>query len=178
MNHIAIPAHSLMNEAEFIFGVATSSFQIEGARHSREICIWDTFFDQPRNVPVTDMGWVISPEAFTTLLVKLHQRYQLPPVYITENGAAMDDVLENGQVQDDDRTAYFHSHLNAVNTAMELGVDIRGYFAWSLMDNFEWSFGYTKRFGLVYVDYASQQRITKQSGLAYRQFLNDRRNRW
>ena len=131
----------------------------------------------PRNVPVTDMGWEISPEAFTTLLVKLHQRYQLPPVYITENGAAMDDVLENGAVQDNDRTAYFHSHLNAVNTAMELGADIRGYFAWSLMDNFEWSFGYTKRFGLVYVDYASQQRIIKQSGLAYRQFLNDRRDR-
>lgn len=131
----------------------------------------------PRNVPVTDMGWEISPEAFTTLLVKLHQRYALPPVYITENGAAMNDVLENGRVQDDDRTAYFHSHLNAVNTAMELGVDIRGYFAWSLMDNFEWSFGYSKRFGLVYVDFSSQQRIIKQSGLAYRQFLVERRGR-
>ncbi len=153
-----------MNEAEFIFGVATSSFQIEGARHSRE--------------PASGTHSAISPGAFTTLLVKLHQRYELPPVYITENGAAMDDVLENGAVKDNDRTAYFHSHLNAVNTSMELGVDIRGYFAWSLMDNFEWSFGYTKRFGLVYVDYASQQRIIKQSGLAYRQFLNDRRDRW
>ena len=125
----------------------------------------------PRDVPVTDMGWEIRPEAFTELLVSLHQRYQLPPVYITENGAAMHDILVNDQVHDDDRVAYFHTHLNAVDEAMRQGVDIRGYFAWSLMDNFEWAFGYSKRFGLVYTDYESGRRIIKQSGFAYKELI-------
>ena len=83
----------------------------------------------------------------------------------------MHDILVNDQVYDDDRVAYFHTHLNAVDEAMRQGVDIRGYFAWSLMDNFEWAFGYSKRFGLVYTDYESGRRIIKQSGFAYKELI-------
>lgn len=123
---------------------------------------------------LTAMGWEIYPQGLTDILVQLHERYQLPPIYITENGAAMHDELKSGSVIDRDRVAYFNSHLHAVEQAMAVGVDIRGYFAWSLMDNFEWAEGYLKRFGIVYVDYHNQQRIIKQSGLAYREFLLSR----
>lgn len=132
---------------------------------------------QEKSLPLTDMGWEIYPQGLKNLLLAYHQQYDLPPVYITENGAAMVDELKDGQVNDWDRLAYLHSHINAVNEAAEQGVDIRGYFAWSLMDNFEWAEGYLKRFGLVYVDYASQQRIVKASGLAYRDMLNRRPSR-
>ncbi|MBU2977755.1 GH1 family beta-glucosidase [Alteromonas sp. C1M14] len=128
----------------------------------------------PNGVPVTAMGWEINPAAFTALLLALHQRYQLPPLYITENGAAMEDRLEQGEIKDDSRIAYYHAHLNAVHHAVVAGVDIKGYFAWSLMDNFEWSLGYTKRFGIVYVDYPTQQRIPKHSAKAYRTLLKTR----
>ena len=86
----------------------------------------------------------------------------------------MNDELIDGKVKDDDRTAYFHSHLNAVDEAMKQGVDIRGYFAWSLMDNFEWALGYSKRFGIVYVDYETQKRTLKQSALAYSKLVKSR----
>ncbi len=130
----------------------------------------------PTDTPLTAMGWEITPDAFTELLVDLHHRYTLPPIYITENGAAMDDELIDGEVLDDDRTDYFHSHLNAVHDAIEKGVDIKGYFAWSLMDNFEWALGYSKRFGIVYVDYETQKRTIKQSGNAYAELVKNRIN--
>ncbi|MFZ8199531.1 GH1 family beta-glucosidase [Alteromonas portus] len=130
----------------------------------------------PSTNKLTAMGWEITPDAFSELLIDLHQRYNLPPIYITENGAAMDDVLCNDEVIDDERTAYFHTHLNAVNEAIEKGVDIRGYFAWSLMDNFEWALGYSKRFGIVYVDYETQKRTLKQSALAYSKLVKSRIN--
>ncbi len=123
------------------------------------------------DAPKTDIGWEIYPQAFTDLLLSLHQLYQLPPIYITENGAAMDDQLAQGQVQDLDRVSYYQQHLLALDTAMRQGVRVDGYFAWSLMDNFEWAEGYLKRFGIVYVDYQSQQRVIKQSGLAYRDLI-------
>ncbi len=133
-------------------------------------------FEQlPPPAPLTDIGWEIYPEAFTSLLRDLDARYTLPPIYITENGAAMADVIENGQVNDQDRVEYYQDHLNAVNNAIEHGVNVQGYFAWSLMDNFEWAEGYLKRFGIVYVDYESQTRTIKQSGLNYRDLINSRR---
>ncbi|WP_246840560.1 GH1 family beta-glucosidase [Lacimicrobium sp. SS2-24] len=121
--------------------------------------------------PLTDMGWEVYPQGLTDLLVDYHQRYQLPPIFITENGAAMVDKVVDGKVDDPERLDYLQSHLLAVHKACEQGVDVRGYFAWSLMDNFEWAEGYLKRFGIVYVDYDSQQRIIKSSGYAYRDFL-------
>ena len=129
---------------------------------------------KPAQYPLTEMGWEIYPQGFTDLLVSLNNKYTLPPMYITENGAAMDDKLVDGQVHDQDRVDYFNSHLNAVNDAMIQGVDIRGYFAWSLMDNFEWALGYQKRFGIVYVDYQTQQRTVKASGSAYRALMLQR----
>jgi beta-glucosidase len=126
------------------------------------------------DAPKTDIGWEIYPQAFTDLLVSLHKLYTLPPIYITENGAAMDDKLVQGQVQDLDRVSYYEQHLLALDSAIRQGVKVDGYFAWSLMDNFEWAEGYLKRFGIVYVDYQSQQRVIKQSGLAYRDLINSR----
>ena len=124
--------------------------------------------------PLTDMGWEIYPQSFTDLLVSLNKTYTLPPIYITENGAAMPDTYNNGEVNDLDRLNYYNDHLNAVHNAIEQGVVIHGYFAWSLMDNFEWAEGYLKRFGIVYVDYKTQQRTIKNSGLAYKELISKR----
>ncbi|KAA1157926.1 beta-glucosidase [Pseudoalteromonas fuliginea] len=124
--------------------------------------------------PLTDMGWEIYPQSFTDLLVSLNKIYTLPPIYITENGAAMPDTYNNGEVNDVDRLSYYNTHLNAVHNAVEQGVVIHGYFAWSLMDNFEWAEGYLKRFGIVYVDYKTQQRTIKNSGLAYKELISKR----
>ena len=125
--------------------------------------------------PLTDMGWEIYPQSFTDLLVTLNNTYTLPPIYITENGAAMPDTIKNGEVNDVDRVNYYHSHLNAVHDATAQGVNIIGYFAWSLMDNFEWAEGYLKRFGIVYVDYKTQQRTIKASGQAYKSLIQSRK---
>jgi beta-glucosidase len=121
-------------------------------------------------VPVTDMGWEVAPGALTDLLVRLDLDYDLPPLYITENGAAFKDTVVEGAVHDEERRAYIESHVRAVADAIDQGVDVRGYFVWSLMDNFEWALGYTKRFGIYYVEYATQARILKRSGLWFKQF--------
>jgi beta-glucosidase len=131
----------------------------------------------PAGPSLTEMGWEIYPEAFTDLLLSLNRKYELPPVYITENGAAMADRIEDGVVDDINRSQFFQDHLAAVNRAMEQGVDVRGYFAWSLMDNFEWAEGYEKRFGIVYVDYETQNRMMKGSGHAFGDMLKRRRQR-
>lgn len=128
----------------------------------------------PSGCATTEMGWEIYPQAFTELLTSLNSKYQLPPVYITENGAAMDDKYIAGSVEDADRVEYYQSHLQAVHEAVEQGVDVRGYFAWSLMDNFEWAEGYAKRFGIVYVDYDTLERTPKASALAYKDFIQER----
>jgi beta-glucosidase len=117
---------------------------------------------------VTDMGWEVFPEGLTELLQRLRADYRLPPLYITENGAAYRDSLEGGRVADTQRISYLQRHIAAMATALEGGVDLRGYFVWSLLDNFEWADGYTKRFGLVFVDYATQRRTLKDSALWYR----------
>ncbi len=128
------------------------------------------------NVERTDIGWEIYPKAFTELLTDLNQRYTLPPIYITENGMAEADAPnQEGEVHDPRRVNYYDAHLNAVNDAIEAGVDVKGYFAWSLMDNFEWAEGYLKRFGIVYVDYPSQKRILKTSGQCYKALLASRK---
>lgn len=123
----------------------------------------------------TYIGWEIYPQGLTDLLVRLKDRYSnLPPIYITENGAANDDQCIDGQVNDEQRVRYFQEHLNAVDKAIESGVRVDGYFAWSLMDNFEWAFGYCQRFGMVYVDYQTQERTLKNSAIAYQNMLLER----
>jgi beta-glucosidase len=117
---------------------------------------------------VTDMGWEVAPGQFTRMLTRLDREYDLPPLFITENGAAYRDTLVAGHVNDEERRAYIESHIGAIADALEHGVDVRGYFVWSLLDNFEWASGYGKRFGLYFVDYATQTRTLKQSGDWYR----------
>jgi len=122
----------------------------------------------PRGRPVTAMGWEIVPECFTSLLVRLSRDYPGVPMVITENGAAFDDLaVVDGVIEDQDRVAYLSAHLAAVSAARQQGADVRGYLAWSLMDNFEWSYGYEKRFGIVHVDYATQVRTPKLSARWY-----------
>jgi beta-glucosidase len=123
------------------------------------------------DLPLTDMDWAVYPKGLTDLLCLLHRDYRLPRVLITENGAAFRDELVAGQVQDTDRVEYLRTHIAAVADAMDQGVPMAGYMVWSLMDNFEWSSGYAKRFGIVHVDYATQRRTPKASALWYRAFL-------
>ncbi len=122
-------------------------------------------------LPITEMGWEVYPQGLTELLVRLHNDYPLPPMYITENGGAFPDPLVAGQVHDADRTQYLIDHIDAMQQAMKQGVRMAGYMVWSLMDNFEWASGYAKRFGIVHVDYATQQRTLKDSARWYREFL-------
>ncbi|MBY8875669.1 beta-glucosidase [Micromonospora sp. PLK6-60] len=122
-----------------------------------------------RDLPRTAMDWEITPDSFTDLLVRLHRDYPGVPLVITENGAAFDDRPDaDGFVADDDRVAYLTAHLRAVARARQAGADVRGYFAWSLLDNFEWAYGYDKRFGIIRVDYDTQRRTPKRSALWYR----------
>lgn len=124
-----------------------------------------------RGLPVTAMGWEVYPQALHDLLVRLHTEYTSSAgaaLFVTENGAAYEDVVaEDGSVRDPQRLDYIRRHLQAVHAAMVDGADVRGYFVWSLLDNFEWAFGYAKRFGIVHVDYQSQQRIPKASAHWY-----------
>jgi beta-glucosidase len=130
-------------------------------------------YAQPADAEVTAMNWEIYPQGLTDILVRVHQDYHPPAIYVTENGAAFDDVLVNGSVQDERRTAYLQSHFAAAEKAIEQGVPLKGYFVWSFMDNFEWAEGYSKRFGIVHVDYDTQQRTPKQSALWYRDFIRE-----
>ncbi|HEY0260684.1 MAG TPA: GH1 family beta-glucosidase [Lacisediminihabitans sp.] len=126
-----------------------------------------------RGLPRTAMGWEVNPTGLRTLLVRLGQEYpSLPALYVTENGAAYEDVVsEDGAVHDAERASYLVDHIDAVHQAIDAGADVRGYFVWSLLDNFEWAWGYGKRFGIVRVDYDSQERIIKDSGHFYSRIL-------
>jgi beta-glucosidase len=120
----------------------------------------------------TTMGWEVYPNGLCALLDDVHHDYAFPAYYITENGAAFPDVLgEDGAVHDDRRVAYLSAHFAAAAGAIKDGVPLRGYFIWSLMDNFEWALGYSQRFGTIYVDYPTQRRIPKDSALWYKRFL-------
>jgi beta-glucosidase len=120
----------------------------------------------PAGLPVTAFGWAIAPDGLTEVLLQLQKRYgdQLPPVVISENGCAVDDVVDaEGKCDDHERVSFLAAHLDAMQTALDAGVDVRGFYAWSLLDNYEWAAGYTKRFGLVHVDYDTQRRTPKTS---------------
>ncbi|GAB3604985.1 GH1 family beta-glucosidase [Conyzicola nivalis] len=114
--------------------------------------------------PYTSMGWNIAPDGLEELLVSLHEAHPGLPLVITENGAAFDDTVEDGRVDDPERVDYLRRHFTAAHRAIQCGVDLRGYLVWSLLDNFEWGYGYSKRFGIVHVDYETQQRTVKRSG--------------
>ncbi len=123
----------------------------------------------------TDMGWEVYPDGLCRLLVRIARDYAPPAVYVTENGAAFGDVrVHDGRVHDPERTAYLASHIAAVSRAIADGAPVKGYFVWSLLDNFEWAHGYSKRFGIVYVDYPILERVPKDSFYWYRDFLASR----
>jgi beta-glucosidase len=117
----------------------------------------------------TETGWEVFPQGLTDTLAWVKTRYGNPPIYVTENGAAFFDppLVEGDRLPDPLRVDYYRKHLRAVHDALDAGVDVRGYFAWSLLDNFEWSHGYSKRFGIVHVDFASQKRTPKDSALFF-----------
>jgi beta-glucosidase len=120
-------------------------------------------------VQYTSMGWEVYPEGIYELLTRIRDEYRNVPVYITENGAAFDDYLSaDGRVHDPRRTDFLRADLAQVSRALAEGCNVRGYFVWSLLDNFEWAEGYDKRFGIGYVDYGTQRRIIKDSGYWYR----------
>ncbi len=122
----------------------------------------------PQPGPKTDMGWSIDPRGMTELLLRLARDYPDVDLYVTENGAAYPDVVaEDGAVHDPDRITYLEQHLTAVHAAISAGANVRGYYLWSMLDNFEWAYGYSKRFGIVHVDYATQRRTVKDSGHWY-----------
>ena len=116
----------------------------------------------------TEMGWEVHPPSLRNMLLRLVREYHLPPIYITENGAAfVDTISEDGLVHDVRRLAYLREHLKELRLAIEQGAPVQGYFVWTLMDNFEWAHGFSKRFGVVYVDHATQRRSMKESGEWY-----------
>ena len=131
-----------------------------------------------RDLPLTAMKWEVQPEGLTRLLARIHDEYAGPAgvtLAVTENGAAYDDVVgADGVVHDADRAAFLEVHLGAILDAVDNGIPVRGYFYWSLLDNFEWAWGYDKRFGIVRVDYDTQLRTPKDSALAYKRIIADR----
>ena len=143
-------------------------------------------FWHDRGLPRTNMNWEVDPAGLTTLLERVWTEYAEPAgtvLYVTENGASYDDVVVTEtdaedaaastvkRVHDRERTEFLRLHLGAIRDAQDLGIDVRGYFYWSLMDNFEWAWGYGKRFGIVHVDYDTQERTLKDSALEYRRVI-------
>ena len=124
----------------------------------------------------TDMGWEVYPDGLHALLTRVADEYAPSAIYVTENGAAFGDVRgHDGRVHDPERTEYLQTHVDAVGRAVADGVPVKGYFVWSLLDNFEWAHGYSKRFGIVYVDYPTLERVPKDSFYWYRDFIASRR---
>ena len=168
-------------------GVPDGTAGPDGVReHDATAPVWETRSPNPvpegvhphsRGLPTTDMGWEVQPEGLTRLLTRLQEDYTGPrgtALFVTENGAAYPDVVEqDGTVDDQERLAFLDAHLRALKDAIDAGADVRGYFAWSLMDNFEWALGYSKRFGLTRVDYETQERTVKSSGRWYADVARD-----
>ena len=142
--------------------------------YSRGLVAADANGEPQRQKPersVTAMGWEVYPEALYDLLLRVHQDYGPLPLYITENGAAYEDVVEQGRIKDHKRQAYLEEHIAQCARAIDSGIPLQGYYVWSLLDNFEWAFGYDRRFGIIYVDFDTQERILKDSALWYQSFL-------
>ena len=135
-------------------------------------------YSHPQPLPRTAMGWPVQPDGLRAILSRVHSDYAGPAavdLYVTENGAAFDDrPARDGSVDDHDRVAYLRAHLGAILDAIGEGVPVKGYFYWSLLDNFEWAWGYAKRFGIVRVDYETQRRTVKESGWEYARIIATR----
>jgi beta-glucosidase len=145
--------------------VAARRVEVDTADEASPYELWLGIVDRlEEGLPQTTKGWAIKPGGLTELLVGLHAEYGAIPIYVTENGAAFADYVDpGGAVKDPERITYLREHLLAVHAAISGGVDVRGYFVWSLLDNFEWADGYSQRFGLVFVEFGTQRRIPKTS---------------
>ena len=168
----------LPNHWQDDFRVITSPLDWCGINYYTRSCLkhndgpWPHYESVPGPLPKTQMDWEVYPQGLTDFLVRSAQKYTGNlPLYVTENGMANADKVNNGQVPDAARTDYFNQHLKATANAIEQGAPVKGYFAWSLLDNYEWSLGYEKRFGLVHVDFENQQRTPKDSYLALKKAL-------
>jgi len=149
--------------------------------YTRKIAYDETIDDLERPAPIlesdlprTTMGWEIYPDGLRDLLIRLNDDYDLPTIYVTENGAAFPDTVVNGAVHDTDRRDYLEQHFAAAADAIAAGVPLEGYFVWSLLDNFEWAHGYDQRFGLVFVDYPTQERTLKDSARWFAERIRSR----
>ena len=155
-----------------------------GINHYQRVIAWAedgagflNLREQPAEPATTSFGWSVIPESLYDVLVRVSRDFTNLPIYVTESGASFDDYVDpNGQVIDSERVSYFSGYLTAAGRAIRDGVNLKGYFAWSYLDNFEWAEGYSKRFGLVYVDYRTQERIPKRSAYWYRRLIADHRD--
>ena len=129
---------------------------------------WVVRTETTTGIPTSDLGWEMTPDVFHDLLVHLRDTYDAPTILVTENGCSLrDEIAPDGGVHDPRRIEFYRTHLEAMERAVDEGVDVRGYFAWSLLDNFDWAEGYGPRFGMTYVDYPTQRRIPKDSARWY-----------
>ena len=161
---------------------ANADYPLEPREHGVDVvvdrilaCLRDVLAESgvpPDGVPRTMLGWEVRAAGLEQVLDRLAREYGARAVYVTENGSAWaDQITPDGQVHDGDRIRYLEEHLAACGRAVRRGVPLAGYFAWSLLDNFEWDYGYNARFGLVHVDYATQQRVMKDSGRRYAEII-------
>jgi beta-glucosidase len=177
------PVHAVLDPfglAELVhpgdLGIIATPLDFAGINHYQQVVVRDDpeggaarATETPTGTEHTSFGWSITPSALTRVLQRVAREYTNLPLYITENGASFTDyVTPDGLVHDPERIAYLTGYLEAIDSAVATGVNVAGYFAWSFLDNYEWAEGYDKRFGLVFVDFGTQQRIPKDSARFYR----------
>ncbi|MGL4369639.1 MAG: glycoside hydrolase family 1 protein, partial [Spirochaetota bacterium] len=159
------------------FNIISQPTDFLGINHYSRDIVKNSLFPIPGFSPVrpsyegvefTDVGWEVYPQGMYEVLTRVHRDYAPKAIFITENGAAFPDTVVNGKVKDERRVNYLKNYCAMVKKAIDAGVPVKGYFAWSLLDNFEWAHGYSKRFGVVHVDFETQKRTIKDSGLWYR----------
>ncbi len=161
--------------------LASAPTDFAGINHYQRVVAWHDdaiapfgVGERPAEPATTSFGWSVIPDSLFAVLTRVAREFTPLPLYVTENGASFDDYVDpNGDVVDTERVEYFAGYLEAAGRAIAAGVDLRGYYAWSFLDNFEWAEGYGKRFGLVYVDYRTQERIPKLSADWYRRLITD-----
>ena len=124
-------------------------------------------------VELTLMNWEVVPEAYYNQIMELKNNYDNPIIYLTENGCAYPDKIENGKINDNKRIEFYKKYLSAVKKSIDDGADVRGYMTWTLMDNFEWALGFEKRFGLIHVDFNTLKRTPKDSYYFYRDLIKN-----